>query len=275
VPKAFPKAQPIGTESPYTDTLLPENELGGNDENLVTDVAEDEEKTDQLDKAPKPRSIVQSNPNKRGTLLVLAVIVLMLITGIALRVFRDRPVPVVSEAPTPVEASTDRVVEEPVAPEAFDELTPAPVIETTQAVRTPASTPAPPAEEGVPPTAASPSPVPSATPSEIRIWHSPVTNGRLGDTLRFTVNIRGIEPQDYRNYNVHIAYRTVGAASFTQLSMRRTSMIWKAFLSVTPQMQNGLEYIIVAKPDLTHLPDRTKLFSGQPLAPHRIRISTD
>jgi len=94
----------------------------------------------------------------------------------------------------------------------------------------------------------------------------------VGDSLRITANIREIEPQDHRYYSAHVAYRPSGGTQYTKLEMTRTGKIWKAYIQVTPALSSGFEYLVVAKPNPTELPNRSKLLSGQPQSPHRVRI---
>lgn len=265
----IPELPPTVPSPPMSDALQPTSSQPHTPDHSDTDTLLPLDESMEPTDPSGPQLRVAKGPSRTGPLIAFFIILLMIMTGVVLRAVRkpsseSRPVDI-ANAQIEQAASPERPVEPepPVAPEIEAAPVPAP---------TPPST--------VPST--SPDPAPQATPTPptpapstaVSLLHDPVTNGSVGDVLRFTTILRGIEPQNLRFYSVHIAFRTSGTPQYTQQSMQRESgsTTWRAYLRVDESMMAGMEYIIVAKPDPTRLPGREKVFHGQLQRPHRVRI---
>jgi hypothetical protein len=146
----------------------------------------------------------------------------------------------------------------------------------------PASSPESPAPEGVTgadatqPEEATPEPVevtaaPAAPGSGLRLVASPPPSGSVGDPLRFSARIPAGTIPEHRGYSVRMSTRAVGR-SYRAIRMKPEGKVWRASVTVSPEMSEGQEWCMSAQPDPGALSEHPKLTAVACNAPRRVTI---
>jgi hypothetical protein len=145
-------------------------------------------------------------------------------------------------------------------PEAITEAQPPPEVEQP-----------PPEVEQPPPEVEEASATPAAPGADLQLLASPPREGSVGDRLRFSARIPVATIREHRAYTVRMSSRAVGGG-YRSIEMKREGKVWHASITVTPEMSEGLEWCMFAKPDPGALPEHPKLTAVACNAPRRVTI---
>ena len=176
------------------------------------------------------------------------------------------PTPPAEPTPAPVVAEVEDIqppVPDVVAPQTPEATTPEQTVEvpTTPVVE---PTPAPPPE----PEPASD--VPSGPASlNVRIPSSV----RLGGLLTLSAQIDNLRPIDVQTYSVTAYYRATGTAAYKRVELSRVRRTWTGRITVTPQMDGGIDIFFRAKTS-SRASGLEDLLRGSNRSPIRVRVSS-
>jgi serine/threonine protein kinase len=248
----------------------------------------DEEATILPDDMEPPAFDIANPPKNRDrTVLILIVIILLMVGGLAKRLWKSSPeatneavvtMPMGDKAPTETVAPQVPAPSTPPAPPPTEE----PKVDATPAASSSAtgtesgSTPIPVAT--VP---SDPEPLEEtevvAPPGSIeppKLIHAPAKMARMGSTMFVTAQIKNLSPIELRTYQAITYFRANGTARWTRSVMTRERSTWSAPIPITPEMEGGLEYVIKAKAEDSMGGRLQALGSGTNKSPHYVRITS-